>query len=69
MITGKICILDSNGEEGQCVIYKSKSHRNEIIEKWKITYALKNKIFIIKITPNVDKIEISEKKKKYNYEN
>ncbi len=67
MITGKICILDNSGNEGQCVIYKSKTHRNEIIEKWKKTYALKNKIFIIKITPKVDTIEISEKKKKYKY--
>ena len=71
MYTGFIMLCSESGEISTCKKYRSKAHRQEIMNTWISIYRLENKQFSFQISPDIDEIIVSgyisidtEKKKK-----
>jgi hypothetical protein len=57
--TGFIMLCSESGEVSTCKKYRSRAHRQEIINSWILIYRLENRQFSFQISPDIDEQSIS----------
>jgi hypothetical protein len=57
MYTGFIMLCSESGEISTCKKYRSKAHRQEIMNSWISIYRLENKQFSFQISPDIDELK------------